>query len=452
MVVLVVAFVALAGSSTLSRAHAVDASNTPMFPPLRVLAAPSGLSIGTAINTCALTQELAPPGCQLPDLSPGAEYPRVAASQFSSLSTESALAWKNTDDAPNVADACLPHPENYAFGEALVNFAHASGMVVRGTSVVWGKADTIPAWLPGCTASQRRILMDAHVVQMVSHFAGRVQQWDVVNEAICPGPDAAHGCTAGGDVKDTTFSQAFQGQCVGTKWAFWQPITTDDTDTSSCYINLAFELAHRADPSAALYYNDTDLWQNSAQFQSVQKLIRNLKADPLLKDAVIGVGMQIHLLNGRLYTGNYDASPGPSLYSIKAAMSAFTGENVNVAVTELNDFLSPNFASASEADQANAYGDALEACFAVGVARVGAPSAVPNQVPVAGCTSYTSWCFTDRVSFVPPNYADAGGKDGCMLDANYNPKPAYLKIKGILTAHLTNVGTAASDAGLREGT
>ena len=122
------------------------------------------------------------------------------------------------------------HPETYDFAMAdtMVTFALENSMFITGHILVWHSQT--PDWVfrdsLGNALTRDALLarMKVHIFTVVGHFKGRVQGWDVVNEAV-------------GD----------DGQIRRSKW--YEIIGED-------YIEKAFEYAHEADPDAELYYND----------------------------------------------------------------------------------------------------------------------------------------------------------------------------------------------------
>jgi len=79
-----------------------------------------------------------------------------------------------------------PDAATYDFGQGdeLVRFAQAHGMKVRGHCLVWGRSN--PEWLTQghFTALQLSRLLHEHIDRVMSHYAGQVFAWDVVNEAL----------------------------------------------------------------------------------------------------------------------------------------------------------------------------------------------------------------------------------------------------------------------------
>ena len=101
--------------------------------------------------------------------------------------------------------------------------------------------------------------MRDHIHTVVGRYKGRIQSWDVVNEALN---------------EDGTLRQSP-----------WLKIIGED------YIEKAFQYAHEADPQAQLTYNDYSL-ENEAKRKGAVALIAKLKAEGV---PVTSVGLQGHL-------------------------------------------------------------------------------------------------------------------------------------------------------------
>ena len=222
------------GASTASAAPVIDPSTAT----LRQLARPTGVRIGTAVDTSALANDIT--------------YRTLVAEQFDSVTPENVMKWEVVE----------PQQGQYDFTEAdeLVAFARAHNQKVRGHTLVWH--NQLPSWLTSGTwtdAELRRILRQ-HIFTEAGHFRGRIWAWDVVNEAI----------DDNGQLRDT----------------FWLQ------NLGPGYIADAFRWAHQADPKAILFYNDYNIEGINAKSDAVYALVRQLKSQGV---PIQGVGVQGHL-------------------------------------------------------------------------------------------------------------------------------------------------------------
>lgn len=163
----------------------------------------------------------------------------------------------------------------YQFDRAdrIVDFAMANGMKVHGHALVWHQ--TTPEWfLPPqegmddityrATIEQR---LRAYITAVVTHFKGRVEAWDVVNEVASDGAEV---------YRDSQWYQAF---------------STGGGDGRE-YIRIAFHAARLADPDALLFINDYST-ENPAKLAKVLEIVDYIEASGEV--TVDGIGHQFHL-------------------------------------------------------------------------------------------------------------------------------------------------------------
>ena len=177
----------------------------------------------------------------------------LIAAQFNSITPENALKW----------DAIHPDPDRYNFEAAdrYVAFGEKHRMFVIGHTLVWHQQ--LPAWVleeNGRPVTREVALqrMRDHIQTVVGRYKGRIQGWDVVNEAL----------EDDGSLRPSP----------------WRQIIGDD------YIEKAFQFAHEADPEAELYYNDYSL-ENAPKRKGAIDLVKKLQAAGVKID---GVGTQGH--------------------------------------------------------------------------------------------------------------------------------------------------------------
>ena len=163
------------------------------------------------------------------------------AAQFNSISPENALKWENVHPQPGKYD--------FALADQYVAFGQQHHMFIVGHNLVWH--NQVPAWVfhddKGNLLTRDALLarMRDHIQTVVGRYKGRIQSWDVVNEALN---------------EDGTLRQSL-----------WYKIIGDD------YIEKAFEYAHEADPQAQLTYNDYNL-ENDAKRNGAIALVKKLQA------------------------------------------------------------------------------------------------------------------------------------------------------------------------------
>lgn len=313
----------------------------PTEPPLRALATAQGVAIGAAVNPVPLR-------CT-------ETYGHVLGREFNILTTENALKFGPVH----------PEPDRYDFADAdaIVDFAGAHAMQVRGHALVWHQA--VPAWIETATFDQPawEAVLQEHITTVVGRYKGRVQVWDVVNEAI--------GESGTGELRQT----------------LWLAGVGPD------YIDKAFRWAHEADPDALLFYNDYGAEGMGGKSQQVYDLVAGMVERGV---PIHGVGLQMHLAFGVV----------PDLEDVRANMERLGALGLQVHITELDVRLPADPWSGLYERQVEIYRDLMDVCLSVDA-----------------CTAYVMWGFTDRYSWIPAFYPGMG--EALIFDADYRPKLAY---------------------------
>jgi GH35 family endo-1,4-beta-xylanase len=179
-------------------------------------------------------------------------------------------------------DALQPSQGQFSFGSAdqLVSFAQKNNMAVRGHCLVWHMQQ--PTWLSsdgkkndkGWTRQQALDLMKRHITTVMTHYRGKVTEWDVVNECLDDDQAIVRTNPEGYKLRPTV----------------WQLAIGDD------YIDSAFVYARQADPDAVLYLNDYDVeQQGKAKTTAFYNLAMHLRKQNIPID---GVGLQCHFSVG----------------------------------------------------------------------------------------------------------------------------------------------------------
>ncbi|GHJ55631.1 beta-xylanase [Nonomuraea sp. TT08I-71] len=342
---------------------------------LRNLALRHGLAIGTAVDLAALDDPADP------------RYRQLAASEFSTVTAENAMKWESLE----------PTRGTYNWGPAdqLVAFAKQNNQRVRGHVLVWH--NQLPGWLTSgvadgsiSTAELRDILRD-HITAVVTHFKGRIWQWDVVNEAVS-------------DPWDTPSTLHYKG--------FWAQ------HLGPGYIADAFRWARAADPHALLFYNDYNIeaFGSGDTANDKTQFVYDMAKDLLAQGVPIdGVGSQGHL--GTQY-GNFDT------LQVAAALRRFAGLGLATAFTEVD--VRSQLTAGVQAGDSNEINPRLQASAANFSVLLRACLAERH------CLSFTVWGFTDKHSWVPGWFTDPPEGLATIYDENYQPKRAYQEMKADL--------------------
>lgn len=167
-----------------------------------------------------------------------------------------------------------PTPTTFFFDNAdyLAAFAEANGMKLRGHNFVWHRQ--LPGWFESYVtkANAEQVLVE-HIERVGGRYAGKMQSWDVVNEAV----------------------QISDGLKGGFRDSPWQKVL-GGTGAVPEYIEVAFKTARRVDPGALLVYNDYGIEGEDAESgkkrAAVMELLREMQKNHIPVDAL---GVQSHL-------------------------------------------------------------------------------------------------------------------------------------------------------------
>jgi len=188
----------------------------------------------------------------------------------------------------------------FAEADALVDFARAHDMKVRGHTLLWH--NQTPAWVfrdaagnpltnsPGHKALLLQRL-DRHIRAVAGRYAGKVYAWDVVNEVID------------------------EYQPDGLRRSRWYEIAGAD------YLRTAFRVAHEVVPDAVLYINDYNT-HIPRKRDFLYSLVQTLRSEGI---PVEGVGHQTHINVER-----------PTIEQMEQSIQKFVNLNVQQEITELD--------------------------------------------------------------------------------------------------------------------
>lgn len=298
--------------------------------------------------------------------------------------TELALASKHfgaiTPENCMKPERIQPTEGNWQFDrpDALCNWAEKNGMTIHGHTLVW-HAQT-PGWFFEGDKQVVTERLKRHIETVVKRYKGKLQSWDVVNEAIADGGNAETGKTE---------------NLRNSKWL--QQLGPE-------FLTLAFRFAHEADPDAVLYYNDYNI-ESGPKHESSMVLLKRLLAEGA---PVHAVGIQGHWRTGQV---PYEA--------IDKAISDYASLGLKVSITELDVTIrgesGGQFGRGQTASQPitekdlNDQAEAYAKLFAIFKKH----EKVIERV--------TFWGLNDRRTW-------RRGQHPLLFDAQNNPKPAYVSI------------------------
>jgi endo-1,4-beta-xylanase len=186
--------------------------------------------------------------------------------------------------------------------------------------------------------------MERHITAEVSHYAGQLYAWDVVNEPF----------NEDGSFRTTPFLTAM----------------------GPGYIADALRTARAADRKAKLYLNDFNIEGIGPKSDAMYALAKSLKEHHVPLD---GVGIQGHLILGQV----------PA--TMRANIARFAALGLDVAITELDIRMPLPVTDAKLAQQADDYAAVVSSC--TGVRR---------------CVGITQWGVGDFDSWIPPFFPGQG--------------------------------------------
>jgi endo-1,4-beta-xylanase len=325
---------------------------------LRALASKVGLRVGTAVIPYDLDN---------------AAYRRITASQFSSVTPGNEMKWETVEPTRGSYD--------WSAADRLVSFAKRHDQLVRGHVLLWH--NQLPGWLTigvqngTINNAQLRALLHKHVTDEVTHFKGKIWQWDVANEFFT-------------DSNPSTINPN----------DFWI------SHLGTGVIADAFRWAHAADPKALLFYNDYNIAGedgSNAKSDAAYAFVKQLRASGV---PINGVGDQGHL----------DLQYGfPTKMTQDLQRFARLGLKVAITEADVRTFVN-NATEQVPTDQlaisahAYYYDQLLKACLAV-----------------RSCISFTVWGFGDKDSWVPGWFTGEGYAG--IYDVHLQPKPAYTELQ-----------------------
>jgi len=304
--------------------------------------------------------------------------------QFNSISPENVMKW----------EVIHPQPDTYNFtlADKYVEFGLKHHMFIVGHNLCWHSQT--PAWVfkdeKGNQLTRDALLerLHNHIQTVVGRYKGKIDSWDVVNEAL----------NEDGTLRDSN----------------WRKIIGDD------YIVKAFQFAHEADPAAQLNYNDYNL-ETPAKRKGAIALVKQLH-EAGVPIAVVGDQAHLHL-------------DGATAADEEATITDLAATGVKVAITELDIDVLPS-----------AWGHTADVSVKVDqTAKPNLnpyPNGLPDDVQQALTKRYadlfavywkhrdvvsrvTFWGVTDKQSWL--NGWPVRGRTSypLLFDRNGQPKPAF---------------------------
>ena len=272
---------------------------------------------------------------------------------------------------------------NFAAGDILCDFSAEYGMTPRGHTLLWHAQ--LPSWLGagsdgyqnnnGYTRDSLLSILKNHITTIVTHFKGRIKEWDVVNE---PFED-------NGSLRNT----------------IWKQVIGAD------YLDSAFVWAHQADPDAILVLNEygneaIDHTKSDAMFNKIKQMVNN-------GIPINAAGFQCHVALGE-----------NSFTMIRKNFERYHNIGVRCVITELDIKIPADKMGTTAAWEAQGrdYVNFMKL-----------------MIETDYCHGIVVWGFADKYSWIPSHSNYTAG-EACLFDLTLKPKPAYYAVRDYLMQYL----------------
>lgn len=292
------------------------------------------------------------------------DHSSVYTREFNSITAENAMKMKSIFKG---LDENMKIIYDWTQSDAIVDFAENNGMNLHGHALVWH--ESIPDVLENFkgTNAQFEAIIGQYITTVVKRYKGKVDSWDVVNEAIADNTTK---------MRESLFLERM----------------------GSNYVEKCFEFARKADNKVKLFYNDYGLEHDVQKQKGAFELIDGLKN----KNLIDGVGYQMHL--------DYNF---PSKATLQTATNLAVDRGLLIHFSELDIKTNPK-GDVNELTEQRNQAQAKKVYEVV---------SVYNNIPENLKYALTVWGLKDDESWITPRY---GFPDWPLLfDANFKRKKAF---------------------------
>ncbi len=306
---------------------------------------------------------------------------RLLKNEFTSITPENVMKWEEIQ----------PGPEEFKWdlADRYVELGESQDKWIVGHCLVWHSQ--LPTYVRETTDPDvLRRYMEEHIRAVAGRYAGRIDGWDVLNEAL----------NEDGSYRESVFYKLLGEQ----------------------YILDAYRLAAEATPDTELYYNDYNL-NNPEKRKGAVRIVKLLKDNGVRIDAV---GMQ----------GHYNLN-GPPIEEVEASIEAYAAAGAKVMFTELDLTTLPNPWDLDGADvNQNFQGDSTMNPYAAGL-----PDSISTKIADRyadlfelflkhddAITRVTLWGITDAQTWLNDWPIRGRTNYPLLFDREAMPKEAYRRL------------------------
>ena len=314
---------------------------------------------------------------------------QIVNNQFNSITPENSLKWMYIQPEPNQFD--------FNTADQYVQMGLDNAMYIVGHALVW-HAQLAEFMQETKNKNEFRSHVENHINRLVKRYKGKIDAWDVVNEAF----------EEDGKLRNSVFYK----------------------NMGENYVEEVFKLAGKLDPEADLIYNDYNLYKPKKR-NAVIEMVKQFKANGT---KISEVGVQAH------WGLNY-----PTIDEIEQIIYDFHTAGVSVSFTELDISVLPNPWELVGAEVSQNFskfeGDPKMNPY---------PENLPNEVALKLANRYydifqlfvkhsdkikrvTFWGLTDKYSWLNDWPIKGRINYPLLYDRNYKPKEAYRKVLQVKT-------------------
>lgn len=301
-------------------------------------------------------------------LDSGSKYDAILKNEFSSISAEYEMKMNPISISSGVY--------NWTAADKIVAYGNANGINVHGHALVWHVA--VPSWLTNFSGTDAEFAAEVkkYITDVVTHYAGKVKSWDVVNEAVDD---------SNGNLRNTIFLQRMGPNYI-----------------KDCF-KWARDAANAAgDTNLLLFYNDYATSTNIPKQNKMFSIVDDLKTSNLID----GVGYQMH-----------NTYLSPTKTQIETDINRAVAKGLKIHISELDIQVNPanditTFTNERRLAQKEKYKEIVK---------------IYNALPAANKYALTVWGMKDNESWIPFNTdLNHPGNDWPLLyDSNFALKSAH---------------------------